>query len=79
MPSQLHEALLLLFRNRPALAPELLRDVLQVALPAMAHGQDADIGRAAQIALAAQMASLGLDEDRSKLMEWTHLHFERRQ
>lgn len=33
MPSQLHEALLLLFRNRPALAPELLRDVLQVALP----------------------------------------------
>jgi hypothetical protein len=33
MPSQLHEALLLLFRNRPALAPELLRDVLHVELP----------------------------------------------
>lgn len=191
MPSQLHEALLLLFRNRPALAPELLRDALHVELPyytesridsadltevqpteyradlvvlllagtpvlgivveaqlspderkcfvwpvyvtslrarlecpvcllvltaqdtvarwasrpvelgggnrftplvlgpsgvpeitdeaqaqsdpelavlsAMAHGKDADIGKSAQIALAAQMASLGLDEDRSNL------------
>jgi uncharacterized protein DUF4351 len=33
MPSHLHEALLLLFRNRPALAPELLRDALHVPLP----------------------------------------------
>jgi hypothetical protein len=33
VPSQLHEALLLLFRNRPTLAPELLRDTLQVNLP----------------------------------------------
>lgn len=33
MPSVLHEALLLLFRNRPALAPELLRDALHVTLP----------------------------------------------
>ena len=33
MPSHLHEALLLLFRNRPALAPELLRDALHVHLP----------------------------------------------
>lgn len=33
MPSQLHEALLFLFRDRPALAPELLRDALQVELP----------------------------------------------
>jgi hypothetical protein len=33
MPSQLHEVLLLLFRNRPSLAPDLLRDVLGVALP----------------------------------------------
>jgi len=31
--SYLHEALLLLFRNRPALAPELLRDALHVELP----------------------------------------------
>jgi hypothetical protein len=34
MPSQLHEALLQLFRNRPKLAPELLRDALSVDLPA---------------------------------------------
>lgn len=33
MPSQLHEMLLLLFRNRPALAPELLREALQLELP----------------------------------------------
>jgi hypothetical protein len=33
MPSHLHEALLLLFHNRPALAPELLREALQVQLP----------------------------------------------
>jgi hypothetical protein len=33
MPSQLHEALLLLFRNRPELAPELLRDALHIELP----------------------------------------------
>ena len=33
MPSFLHEALLMLFRNRPALAPELLRDALHVELP----------------------------------------------
>jgi hypothetical protein len=33
MPSQLHEALLLLFRNRPQLAPELLRDALGIVLP----------------------------------------------
>ena len=34
MPSLSHEALLLLFRNRPELAPELLRDTLHVPLPA---------------------------------------------
>ena len=34
MPSHLHEALLLLFRNRPTLAPELLREALRVELPA---------------------------------------------
>jgi hypothetical protein len=33
MPSLQHEALLLLFRNRPLLAPELLRDVLHQPLP----------------------------------------------
>ena len=34
MPSQLHEALLLLLRNRPELAPDLLRDTLRCELPA---------------------------------------------
>lgn len=33
MPSQQHEALLLLFRNRPQLAPELLRNALDTSLP----------------------------------------------
>lgn len=33
MPSQQHEAFLELFRNRPALAPRLLRDALDVSLP----------------------------------------------
>jgi hypothetical protein len=33
MASMLHEGLLLLFRNRPALAAELLRDALGLALP----------------------------------------------
>jgi hypothetical protein len=33
MASMQHEGLLLLFRNRPALAPELLRDVLGLSLP----------------------------------------------
>ena len=33
MPSQLHETLLLLFRNRPELAPDLVRDTLNLKLP----------------------------------------------
>ena len=33
MPSMLHEALILLFQNRPTLAPELLRDALGVDVP----------------------------------------------
>ena len=33
MPSQLHETLLLLLNNRPALAPELLRGALRMELP----------------------------------------------
>lgn len=33
MPSQLHDVLVQLFRNRPLLAPELLRDALHVELP----------------------------------------------
>jgi hypothetical protein len=33
MPSQLHEVLLLLFKNRPELAPLLLQETLHVPLP----------------------------------------------
>jgi hypothetical protein len=33
MPSHRHEALVLLFRNRPSLAPELLRDSLHMEIP----------------------------------------------
>jgi hypothetical protein len=33
MPSLLHEALIELFRNRPSLAPEVLRDALGVTIP----------------------------------------------
>ena len=39
MPSQLHEALLLLFRNRPTLAPELMRDALRCELPAFTEAR----------------------------------------
>src|SRR5262245_3124163 len=39
MPSTTHEALVLLFRNRPELAPELLRDALGVELPAYAEAR----------------------------------------
>ena len=100
MPSQLHESLLFLFRNRPVLAPELLRDALHVELPrftgaridsadltelqpadedearadpelavlsAIAHGKDRDASKAAQIAAAARLATLDLDDDRSRL------------
>jgi hypothetical protein len=39
MPSIAHEAFVLLFRNRPELAPELLRDALGVTLPAYAEAR----------------------------------------
>jgi hypothetical protein len=37
MPSLVHDALVTLFRNRPSLAPELLRDVLHTPVPAFDH------------------------------------------
>ena len=45
MPSLLHNALLLLFRNRPTLAPDLLRDVLHTHVPPFEHVRivDADL------------------------------------
>jgi len=39
MPSQLHEAHVLLFRNRPEMAAELLRDVLGVKVPRFKEAQ----------------------------------------
>ena len=47
MPSLLHEALVLLFRNRPTLAPELLRDTLGQSLPEYdaVEVQDADLSQ----------------------------------
>src|SRR5688572_21475890 len=39
MPSQLHEAHVLLFRNRPAMAAELIRDVLGVKIPSYKQAQ----------------------------------------
>ena len=33
MPSHIHESLIMLFRNCPAMAPELLRDTLGISLP----------------------------------------------
>jgi hypothetical protein len=42
MPSLTHDALLQLFRNRPTLAPELLRDVLHMPVPAFDHVRVSD-------------------------------------
>jgi hypothetical protein len=39
MPSQLHEAHVLLFRNRPEMAAELIRDVLGVKMPSFREAQ----------------------------------------
>jgi hypothetical protein len=39
MPSNLHEAHVLLFRNRPEMAAELIRDVLGVKIPAFKEAQ----------------------------------------
>jgi hypothetical protein len=46
---------------------QALEDPELAVLSAMAHGKDPDIERAAQVANAAQLASLGLDDARSKL------------
>ncbi|HVZ33110.1 MAG TPA: DUF4351 domain-containing protein, partial [Polyangiaceae bacterium] len=57
----------------PAGVPEVTDEAAARADPelavlsAMAHGHDADSDKAARIALAAQLASLGLDEDRARL------------
>jgi hypothetical protein len=43
MPSLTHDALLQLFRNRPTLAPELLRDALHTPVPAFDHVRVGDV------------------------------------
>ena len=43
MPSLVHDALVTLFRNRPTLAPELLRDVLHAPVPAFDHVRIGDV------------------------------------
>jgi hypothetical protein len=63
MPSQLHEALLLLFRDRPTLAPELLRDSLRVELPTFTEARidSADLGDVQPIEYRADLVILLLD------------------
>ncbi len=57
----------------PAVVPEVLDETRArkepelAVLSAMAHGQDADPSKAAQIAYGAKLASLGLDADRRQL------------
>jgi len=64
MPSQLHEVLLLLFRNRPELAPELLRDALNVELPdyTLARIDCADLNEVQPTEYRADLVVLLLDE-----------------
>jgi hypothetical protein len=57
----------------PAAVPEVVdenearADPELAVLSAMAHGQDRDAGKSAQIAAAARVATLDLDDDRSRL------------
>jgi hypothetical protein len=72
MPSQLHEVLLQLLLG-PSGIPEITDEEVARADPelavlsAMAHGKDADTQKSLRIALAAQLASADLDDDRSML------------
>lgn len=63
MPSPLHEGLLLLFRNHPALAPELLRDALHVDLPHFTEARidSADLTAAQPAEYRADLVMLLLD------------------
>jgi hypothetical protein len=82
MPSLIHDALSQLFRNRPTLAPKLLRDVLNAAVPVVREAAVAELspelavlsvmlhGRgeyALAIAQAALAGARGLDDERAKL------------
>ena len=63
MPSQLHEVLLQLFRNRPALAPELLRDALHQELPSYTEARidSADLSEVQPAEYRADLVVLLLD------------------
>ncbi len=57
MPSLTHEGLILLFRNAPALAAELLRDVLHAPIPTFddVHVGEADVTEAVPITFTADL------------------------
>lgn len=63
MPSLTHEALVQLFRNRPELAPELLRDALRVPLPVYAEArvESADLSLVAPAEYRADLVVLLVD------------------
>lgn len=63
MPSFLHEGLVQLFKNRPELAPELLRDALSVELPAYSEVRvdSADLTQLAPTELHADLVVLLID------------------
>lgn len=64
MPSFSHESLLELFRNRPELAPELLREALQLELPAytQARVESADFSQLAPTEYRADLVVLLVDD-----------------
>jgi hypothetical protein len=86
VPSATLDALVALFRNRPALAPELLRDALHVELPryAEARTESADFSQAHAVEFRADLVVLlfdgkpvlaivvevQLDRDDDKLYSW---------
>jgi hypothetical protein len=61
--SALHEALVALFRNRPELAPELMRDALHLEVPAYAEArvESADFSEAKAVELRADLVVLLVD------------------
>jgi hypothetical protein len=63
MPSHLHEVLLQLFRNRPELAPELLRDALHLELPSYTEARidSADLSEVQPAEYRADLVVLLLD------------------
>lgn len=67
MPSLTHEAIVQLFRDRPALAPELLAGALGVALPVCTEvrTESADLTQVAPTEYRADLVVLLVDGQRS--------------